>query len=40
VLVASPEKAKKVLGFKPEYDDIEKIIASAWRWHSLHPNGF
>lgn len=40
VLVASPDKAKKLLGFAPKYDDIEKIIASAWRWHSAHPNGF
>ncbi|MBQ3379469.1 MAG: UDP-glucose 4-epimerase GalE [Clostridia bacterium] len=40
LLVASPEKAKKILGFKPEFDDIEKIVASAWRWHSSHPNGF
>ncbi len=39
-LVASSEKAKKVLGWKPKYDDLETIVASAWAWHRSHPNGF
>jgi UDP-glucose 4-epimerase len=39
-LIASSEKARQVLGWKPEFDDIEKIIASAWAWHSSHPNGY
>ncbi len=39
-LVASSEKAKKVLGFKPEHAELEEIVASAWKWHSTHPNGF
>lgn len=39
-LIASNEKAKSVLGFKPEYENIEEIIESAWRWHSEHPNGY
>ena len=39
-LVASSEKAKKVLGWKPKYDDLETIVASAWTWHRSHPNGF
>jgi len=40
VLVASSEKAKKVLGWKPEYDSLEKIIADAWKWHRSHPDGY
>ncbi len=40
VLVASSEKAKSLLGWKPELDDIETIISSAWKWHSTHPKGF
>lgn len=40
VLIASSRKAKDVLGWKPEHDDIEEIIASAWNWHKTHPNGF
>lgn len=39
-LVASSEKAREILGWKPQFDDIEKIIASAWAWHSSHPNGY
>ena len=39
-LVASSDKAKKVLGWKPKYNKIETIIASAWRWHEEHPNGY
>lgn len=39
-LIASSDKAKSVLGWKPEHEDIEEIIASAWKWHSSHPNGY
>ena len=39
-LVASSEKAKTVLGWKPKYDDIETIIGSAWNWHKEHPHGY
>ena len=39
-LVASSEKAKTVLGWEPQYADLEAIIASAWNWHESHPNGF
>lgn len=39
-LVASSEKAKRVLGWKPAHADIEEIIASAWNWHKSHPDGF
>lgn len=40
VLIASSGKAKKVLGWKPEHDDLEEIIASAWKWHKSHPRGY
>lgn len=39
-LIASSEKAKKILGWKPEHDDLEEIIASAWKWHSTHKDGY
>lgn len=39
-LVASSEKAKSVLGWKPRYADLETIISTAWAWHKSHPNGF
>lgn len=40
VLIASSEKARKVLGWKPKKDDIRVIIEDAWRWHSGHPEGY
>lgn len=40
ILIASSEKIKKELGWQPEYTDVEKVIASAWKWHQNHPNGF
>ena len=39
-LIASSDKAKSVLGWKPEYADLSKIIETAWKWHSKHKNGF
>lgn len=39
-LIASSDKAKKVLGWKPQYTDVKDIIASAWNWHQTHPNGY
>ena len=39
-LIASSEKAKSVLGWKPQHADIEEIIATAWKWHKHHPDGF
>ena len=39
-LIASSEKARTVLGWKPKYTDMEEIIATAWKWHSTHPTGY
>ena len=39
-LIASSEKAKRILGWKPEHADLEEIIATAWKWHKNHPNGY
>ena len=40
MLIASSQKAKDILGWKPQHDSLEEIIESAWRWHKNHPNGF
>lgn len=40
VLVASGEEAAAALGWKLEYDSIDKIIASAWNFHRTHPVGY
>ncbi|MEI7844439.1 MAG: UDP-glucose 4-epimerase GalE [Chloroflexota bacterium] len=39
-LVASSEKIRRELGWKPEHDSIKDIIASAWEWHVQHPHGY
>ena len=40
ILVASSDKIRRELGFKPQFDSLEKIVASAWKWHSTHPDGY
>jgi UDP-glucose 4-epimerase len=39
-LVASAGKAVNELGWKPAYPRLEDIVASAWKWHKNHPNGY
>lgn len=39
-LVASSDKIKAGLGWSPRFEDPEKIIVTAWKWHSTHPKGF
>lgn len=39
-LIASSEKAQRLLGWKPNYTSVEEIIKTAWGWHKHHPNGF
>ncbi len=40
VLIASPEKVGRVLGWNPQCSDVESIVASAWQWHKSHPHGY
>lgn len=39
-LVASSDLARQVLGWQPQTPDLREIIASAWKWHQAHPNGY
>ena len=39
-LIATPEKIIRDLGWSPRYPDIESIVATAWRWHQSHPDGY
>ena len=39
-LVADPSKFKTEFGWNPKYSDIHSIVASAWKWHKNHPNGY
>lgn len=40
ILVASSEKARNILGWRPQYADLETIISTAWEWHRNHPHGY
>src|SRR5262249_18363352 len=39
-LVASSEKARRMLGWHPRMPDLCAILETAWNWHSTHPNGY
>ncbi|MFT3883443.1 MAG: GDP-mannose 4,6-dehydratase [Gemmatales bacterium] len=39
-LVAAATKAKEVLGWVPDYTDLNDIVETAWRWHRSHPKGY
>jgi UDP-glucose 4-epimerase len=39
-LVASSDKIRKELGWKPRYLDLETIVETAWQWHRNHPDGY
>jgi UDP-glucose 4-epimerase len=40
VLIASSEKIKRELGWTPQFQDLRKIVDSAWRWLQQHPRGY
>lgn len=40
VLVASSEKIKRELGWAPDFQDLRKIVGSAWTWLQHHPRGY
>jgi UDP-glucose 4-epimerase len=40
VLIASSEKIRNELQWKPRFLELETIIASAWEWHRKHPEGY
>lgn len=40
VLFASSDKAKKELGWRPGFSDLDAIVETAWRWREAHPRGF
>jgi UDP-glucose 4-epimerase len=39
-LVAAAGKVREALGWQPRYTQLEDIIASAWKWHITHPDGY
>jgi UDP-glucose 4-epimerase len=39
-LIAASDKARKVLGWKPQFDDVHKMIEDAWNFKQKHMNGY
>lgn len=40
VLIASPENLRSELGWNPAYEDIARIVDTAWKWHRSHPRRY
>jgi UDP-glucose 4-epimerase len=40
VLVASSDRAREVLGWRPLHGTVDEMIASAWEWRQRHPDGY
>jgi len=39
-LYADSAKAKRELNWKVKFPDIDSIVATAWKWHKSHPEGY
>ncbi len=39
-LVASSYQLRRDLGWTPQYNTLQDIIATAWQWHQSHPHGY
>ncbi len=39
-LVADSRLARQLLNWTPQYETIESIVETAWRWHQSHPQGY
>jgi len=39
-LIAASEKIERELGWKPQFQSLESIVESAWRWHQHFPRGY
>ena len=39
-LIACSDRARQLLGWKPQYENAEAIIESAWKWQLAHPQGY
>jgi len=40
VLIASSSRIKSELGWSPKFQDMRKIVESAWQWFQAHPRGY
>ncbi len=39
-LIASSEKIKRELGWRPQFQALDAIVESAWNWHQKFPRGY
>jgi UDP-glucose 4-epimerase len=39
-LIAASDKIKRELGWSPKFQQLDAIIASAWKWHEKFPHGY
>ena len=39
-LIACSDRARQMLGWKPQFENAEAIIESAWKWQLAHPQGY
>ena len=39
-LIASSEKIKRELGWRPQFQTLDAIVESAWNWHQKFPHGY
>lgn len=39
-LIASSKKIKEELGWNPQFQSLNAIMESAWKWHQKFPNGY
>lgn len=40
ILIASSARIKKELKWQPQHSTTKEIIATAWKWHVTHPEGY
>ena len=39
-LIADSSAARRILGWKPQFENLQDIVQSAWNWRQRHPNGY
>ena len=40
ILYASSERIKRELGWRPQFEELDVIVDTAWRWRKARPAGY
>jgi UDP-glucose 4-epimerase len=40
ILFASSDRIRTELGWRPQFEEIDTIVATAWNWRRAHPHGY